>query len=224
MKGEELLNAIGEIDEMLPIRQIWIGKERWRNRRQKRILLILCIVLGALLELTVGYLVQYPLLLVLRGFSLDPKAVLCSGVSAGEEYRIIGDSPEVPVQELLLIRKDKLGIWHVQQYEHLDENTSLIMLGEAGDSHLTESPNSKPLHDLHYDWQIVIIGNNAAQFIPNLTSVWRNDVAIDVRQSGSFYLIHIVWYGEELSIQPIELIDWLKENHYIINNTGGTNK
>ncbi len=202
-------------DEMLGIRQVWADKERWKNRRQKKTLLFLCIGLGVLLSLSLAFNFHYYQLLLLSGGSFDPKAVICSGVFGGEEYRIIGDSVEVPVRKLLLVCRDKFGIWHVRGNASLDEDKNLIMLEMPGDTHLTESLERSPLHDFRSDWQVVIIGNNAKQHIPELTSVWRDDAAIEVRQNGSFYLIHIVWYGEERGKDPKELMEWLEQNNYV---------
>lgn len=156
----------------------------------------------------------------IRRAGLNPYDVipLESSIDAnGNEFRIIKTSSDKQEIVLAYMEKNRMGFWSVAYYSpppHPSEETSW-------DTKLVSIGWMKPAGIKRYDaaedpifeteWHQLYYGNNAIKLIEFLPGQIPDNVAVNIRQAGNEYSIHLIHFGNPDILNNIDMHSLLLE-------------
>jgi|GEM_PF-635573 len=178
------------------------------------------ILLFVLIFLVIGFFVlqTYSLSLGLVRAGLNPgdvETIEHSYDSVMKEFKVIKTSSKEHEIVLALVNKDSMGFWKVKNTsEATSARPNLVEIAwmrDAGARRFTHTENAIFENEWHYAYY----GTNAAKLIEFLPGQIPDNVAVNIRQAGQKFWIHLISFSEPEVISNINIEALLKENKCI---------
>ena len=173
--------------------------------RNLSLLLILVMVTALIL-----YHLSFNIALSKSGMDRKHIQYIDTGIAnGGREYRAVFQNLSDEGVKLLYLTKNKLGIWRVTD-QAAETEYGFASMGWMR----TASLRSYAVGDqTRWDWEVhtVCAGRNAVRQIEISPELLPPNVAVNVFQAGTAYVIHFVSYGEVETLNRIPIMDILKE-------------
>lgn len=172
------------------------------------------IVLSAALVILVAIILlwinNYRLVVAING--LNSRDILYSGIDDnGSVYRIIETVPNRNKIALAYLSKNKLGIWSLSSSASYDKTTgqlaSIGWMRQAGIKRFLASDN--PIFET--EWHRIYYGENAIKAISFLPGQIPGNIAVNIRQAGNQYSIHLISYESPDKLNNINMKEILKK-------------
>lgn len=130
----------------------------------------------------------------------------------GDEFSVFRTRTNEGNLALVYALRDKFGFWHIDRIKSADATqkyTSIAWVEGAGIrrfSHL-EKPSFEK------EWHFVYCGDDAVKAIEIFPEQLPNNSAVNIQQSGEFYVIHLVIFSSEsVDLNLLDLREVLIEN------------
>ncbi len=172
-------------------------------------LLVAVVVLAGL----VVYCNSYGIALRSAGLSKSSIQYLDAGIDDnGQEYRAVFQyRTDDDAIDFALLTKDKLGVWHTTQksaWPGSDASYSTFAwMNVAGMKRYAVGDATTTEFEVHN----VYAGNNAIKLIEIPQEALPSNVTVNVHQAGALFVIHLVYYGEDVDTLNINFPETLKQ-------------
>ncbi len=162
-----------------------------------------------LVAITLLWINNYSLVVAIN--DLKSGDIVYSGIDDnGNEYRVI-EATQRNNMVLAYLSKNKLGIWSLSSSATYDKSTgqlaSIGWMKEAGIKRFSAADN--PIFEM--EWHRLYYGEDAIKTISFLPGQIPENVAINIRQAGSQYSIHLISYESPDILNRIDMKEILKK-------------
>jgi len=165
--------------------------------------------------------------LVLRACSFS-LGLIISGLDPGDveviehsydrvmkEFKVIKTSSKEHEIVLALITRNSIGFWKVRNTSEATAVRPYLVeiawMRHAGAKRFTHMENAK----FEFEWHYAYYGTNATKLIEFLPGQIPENVAVNIRQAGEKFWIHVITYSEPEVISKLNIEALLKESKCI---------
>lgn len=185
---------------------------------KKRPFISTCFLLLALILTILLIIYHNSFKLALRSSGVDANNIqyIHTGIDDnGNEYRVVCQYSTDCMVKVLLLTKNDIGIWHITD-EVLGPNSD-AEYSTMGWMRFASMRRFGIEDQVRFDCEVhqVYIGQNAKKQIEIPLDLLPSNVAVNVFQAGTAYVIHFISYGEADTLNRIDMIDLLKQTDSI---------
>lgn len=175
-------------------------------------LVFLILIVGIFIIQTNGF----SLALIRAGFNTnDVEVIEHSYDSTIGEFKVIKTSSKKHNIILAWMSRDSFGFWKVIMTNDattvMPNLVQIAWMRGAGAKRFTHTENAI----FESEWHNAYYGTNATKLIEFLPGQIPENVAVNIRQAGQQFWIHLVTYGEPEVLSKINIEKLLKENESI---------
>ncbi len=154
----------------------------------------------------------------LGSFSEDAEILDCGRDSNGDEYRVVMEYNQNEAPGLALLTRNPVGTWEITKASHPSVVTlhpSIGWLCVGGMARFAADGEAKLITESHK----VYSGNDAVKLIEIPKQMLPSNIAVEVRQAGSAYVLHLITYlstaEETEQWNELDILTKLEEAGYI---------
>jgi len=180
---------------------------------------IICVILTAAILIIIFFLIHtsgFSLALIRAGFNTnDVEVIEHSYDSAVGEFKVIKTSSKEHKIILACMSRNSFGFWKVITTSEVTsvrpDIVEIAWVRGAGAKRFTHTENAIFENEWHYAYY----GTNATKLIEFLPGQIPENVAVNIRQAGQQFWIHLVSYGEPDVLSRIKMEYLLEESKSI---------
>ena len=154
------------------------------------------------------------------GLHPDNITLLASGFDNNDnEYRVIvSTNVDSDTRFVYLVRgRGRMGTWAV---EHMVADTPYAGITAYSWTITTGIRRFDVFDSVMFEWELhnVYFGNNAIRRIETISSYLPNNIAVNIHQAGSMFILHFIAFGENAfdTMNELRITDFLLSNEYIV--------
>ena len=140
------------------------------------------------------------------------------GIMDDVPYKVLQASTKNGDPIILRLTKNKLGFWQTDRLEETREGQTYAEHAWMIDAGLRRF-SVQDVTEFNDEWHYVCTGNDAQKRIEIPNELVPENTTINIQQSGGFYLIHVVSFGDPQYFQQLNIPTYLKENGFIPSTT-----
>ena len=139
------------------------------------------------------------------------------GVMDDVPYKVLRATTNNDEPVILRLTK-KLGFWQIDRLEKVRKGQTYAAHGWAITAGFQKN-SDEDRYLFNKEWHYVCTGNDAQKQIEIPNELIPENTTINIQQSGEFYLIHVVSFGDPEHFQQLNIPAYLKENGFIPSTT-----
>lgn len=164
----------------------------------------------ALVVLGMVHLNRWNIALSSIGFSPSATGTVYEGVDAnGDHYRVVACAGTGEYEHLALLTENRFGWWKATQVSHPVGQDELGRIAWSNVAGLRcADPGGKVKVD--FEFHAVYCGDNAIGPVSPITAKLPPNVTVDIYQSGSSYLLHFIFFGQDSPLNGLSVEELLR--------------
>ena len=183
---------------------------------------ILCVTLLCVALITLFALRAFSEDIALARAGVDTKKttrpIIKLGIMDDVPYKVLQASTKNDDLVILRLTKNKLDFWQTERLEKTREGQTYAEHAWMIDAGLQRF-SAEDVPEFNREWHYVCTGNNAQKRIEIPNEQIPENTTINIQQSGGFYLIHVISFGDPKYYQQLHIPTYLEENGFIPSTT-----